>query len=65
MVNGNMLAGHALLAFPADYGNSGIMSFLVGENGVVYERDLGDGTIEAAGAIDAYDPADGWTKVEE
>jgi len=65
MVNGNMLAGHALLAFPADYGDSGIMSFLVGENGVVYEKDLGDGTIEAAGAIDAYDPADGWAKVEE
>jgi Protein of unknown function (DUF2950) len=65
MINGNMVAGHAMLAFPADYGETGIMSFLVGENGIVYEADLGEDTIDIANAIEAYDPDDAWEPVEE
>jgi hypothetical protein len=63
MVNGHMLAGHALIAFPADYGDTGVMSFIVGENDVVYERDLGEDTLALATAIDAFDPDDGWQPV--
>ena len=61
-VNGNMVAGHALLAYPADPGDTGVMSFMVGENGVIYEADLGDATLDVAGAIDSFDPdpAKGW-----
>ena len=64
LVNGNMIAGHALLAYPAAYGETGIMSFVVGENGIVYEKDLGADTLSVAEAIDSYDPADGWVPAE-
>jgi hypothetical protein len=63
-VNGNMVAGHALLAFPAEPGVTGIMSFMVGENGVIYQADLGEDTLAIAGAIDSFDPGEGWTPVE-
>ena len=61
-VNGNMVAGHALLAYPADYGVTGVMTFLMGENGRILEADLGDATLDVAGAIDSFDPdpAQGW-----
>jgi hypothetical protein len=65
MVGGHMLAGHALLAFPADYAASGIMSFLVGENGIVYESDLGEDTLAVAHTIDAFDPGSGWSPVAD
>ncbi|PJN96095.1 hypothetical protein CNY89_04600 [Amaricoccus sp. HAR-UPW-R2A-40] len=65
MVGGRMLAGHALLAFPADYGETGIMTFLIGEAGTVYEADLGEETLDLAGAIDSFDLGEGWTPVEE
>ena len=56
----DMVGGHALLAFPAAYGDTGIMSFMVGENGVVHEADLGEDTLEEAAAIDLYDPGPDW-----
>ena len=65
MVNGRMVAGHALVAFPAAYGESGVMSFMVGEAGVVYEADLGEDTLAVAGAIDSFDPGEGWAPVVE
>lgn len=65
MANGEMVAGHALLAFPADYGDTGVMSFMVGEAGIVYEADLGDDTLAVADAIDSFDPGDGWSVVVE
>ena len=52
-----MVAGHALIAFPAAYGDTGVMSFLVGERGVVYEADLGEDTLEAARRSRASIPA--------
>ncbi|WP_431299140.1 DUF2950 domain-containing protein [Tabrizicola sp. BL-A-41-H6] len=60
MVEGNMVAGHALLAYPAEPGDSGIMSFMMGENGQIYEANLGDKTLEVAGAIDSFNPTEGW-----
>jgi hypothetical protein len=64
MINGNMVAGHAVLASPAVYGDTGIMSFLVGENGIVLEADLGEDTLQRALALDLYDPDEKWTPVD-
>jgi hypothetical protein len=61
--DGQMTEGFALLAWPAEYGGTGIMSFLVGKDGVVHERDLGEQTESAALALPAYDPAEGWSVV--
>jgi hypothetical protein len=65
MVGDHLVAGHALIAFPAAYGDTGVMSFMVGERGVVYEADLGEDTLEAAAAIDSFDPGEGWEVVTE
>jgi hypothetical protein len=64
IVNGQMRAGFALIAYPAAYGVSGIMSFIVNQDGVVYEQDLGPRSASVAADITRYDPASGWTKVE-
>jgi hypothetical protein len=61
MVGGNMVAGHALLAYPAEPGESGVMSFMMSENGQIYEAALGEATLELAGAIDSFNPTEGWT----
>lgn len=65
LINGRMLAGFGLLAWPADYGNSGIMSFIVNQLGDIYEADLGEDTAEIAEAITAFDPAAEWSEVED
>ncbi len=64
IVNGEMRGGFALLAIPAIYGSSGIMSFMVNQKGVVYEKDLGTDTATVAAKIDQFDPETGWRKVE-
>lgn len=64
LVNDNMVAGHALLAVPATYGETGVHSFMVSENGVILEAILGEETLERAAAIDAFDPGPDWTAVE-
>lgn len=61
----NMVAGHALLAYPAEYGESGVMSFMVGENGQIYEADLGPMTLDVGSAIDSFNPAEGWRALPE
>jgi hypothetical protein len=65
VINSRMVAGFALLAFPAKYGKSGVMTFEVGANGKVYQKDLGPTTDEIAGAITDYDPDGTWTLVQE
>jgi hypothetical protein len=60
IANGKMTGGFALLAYPVEYRNSGIMTFLVGADGVIYQKDLGEKTIESAQALENYDPGDGW-----
>jgi hypothetical protein len=64
VVNGRMLGGHALVAWPAAYGNSGVMTFIVNHDGVVYERDLGPQTDATARKMTKFDPDKGWRRVE-
>ena len=61
IVNGHMDRGFALIAIPATYGDSGVKTFIVNQNGIVYEKDIGANTAEAARAIEAYNPDESWT----
>jgi hypothetical protein len=65
IINGNMMAGFALVAFPAVYGSSGIMTFVVNHRGKIYEKNLGPKTTELASAMKVYDPDASWEAVEE
>jgi hypothetical protein len=64
IVNGKMIGGFALLAYPATYGNSGIMTFMVNQDGVVYEKNLGPKTAAAAQKITRFNPDETWTRHE-
>jgi hypothetical protein len=64
VVKVNMIFGFGLVAWPATYGSSGVMTFLVNQEGVVYQKDLGKGTAKAAGGMKRYDPDPTWEKVE-
>ena len=61
VVNGNMTEGFAFVAYPAEYRNSGVMTFLVDANGVVFQKDLGPNTVEIGKAMDSYNPDKTWT----
>jgi len=65
VVRGKMIGGFALVAFPAEYGASGIMTFIVNHDGVVYQKDLGKETGKIAKAMTKFDPDKTWKKVEE
>jgi hypothetical protein len=65
MIGGQMRAGFAVIAWPVDYGETGVMSFMVSHAGIVYEQDLGPDSASIAQAMLAYDPGPGWTQVEE
>jgi len=60
IINGNMIAGFAMIAWPAEYGESGIMSFIVNQQGRVYQKDLGPNTGKIAQKITEYDPDPTW-----
>ncbi len=62
MVRNKMLGGFALIAVPAEYGSSGVMSFIVNHEGVVYSKDLGEDTVQAASSIDSFDPDRSWKR---
>lgn len=64
IINGNMIAGFGMLAFPADYGSSGIMSFIVNQQGTIYQKDLGPKTDQIAGKINEYNPDSSWEPVD-
>ena len=64
VIGGNMVAGHALLAVPSDYGNSGVQSFMVSENGTVLEADLGEDSLTIAFGMTRFEPGSDWTPVE-
>jgi hypothetical protein len=65
-LNGDRLTqGFALLAYPAEYGNSGVMTFEVSQSGIVYQKDLGEDTAKIAGAIEVYDPDKTWEPVTD
>lgn len=63
VVRGHMIGGFAVIAHPAKYGNSGVMTFIVNHDGTVYERDLGPQTPSLAAAITRFDPGPGWKPV--
>ena len=60
VINGNMIAGFALVAWPAEYGNSGIMTFIVNQQGRVSQKDLGPKTSRLASKLDTFDPDPSW-----
>ncbi|MGA6982888.1 MAG: DUF2950 domain-containing protein [Candidatus Sulfotelmatobacter sp.] len=62
--DGKMAAGFAFVAYPAEYRNSGVMTFLVNQDGVVYQKDLGPKTAEIAKTIKSYDPDSSWHKAD-
>lgn len=62
-IGGNMVVGHALMAVPAHYGETGVHSFIVSENGVVHEADLGEDTLDIAFELRSYNPDKNWTPV--
>jgi len=65
VIRGKMIGGFALVAHPAEYGASGIMTFIVNHDGVVYQKDLGRETGKVASAMTKFDPDKTWEKVEE
>jgi hypothetical protein len=64
LVKGKMRGGFALLAFPAEYGNSGIMTFMVNHDGTVFQKDLGPKTAKLARRIESFAPDQSWTTVD-
>ena len=60
-----MLWGFAVIAYPVEYGKSGVMSFIVNQDGTVYQKDLGDETSTLAPKIQLYDPDKTWTVTED
>jgi hypothetical protein len=60
VVKGHMIGGFAAIAYPAKYLQTGVMTFIVNYDGVVYQKDLGPNTAEVARKITRYDPGDGW-----
>jgi hypothetical protein len=64
LVDGRMLGGFALVAHPARYGVSGIMTFIVNHDGVVYQKDLGEDTAQLARSMSKFDPDPSWSRIE-
>lgn len=64
VINGNMIAGFALVAWPAEYRASGVMTFCINHQGVIYQKDLGPDTAKIAGAMEEYNPDKSWIEVK-
>jgi hypothetical protein len=64
VINGNMIAGFALVAYPSDYDQGGVMTFIVSHNGKVYQKDLGTNTVDIARKLTEYNPDKTWTLVQ-
>jgi hypothetical protein len=64
MTGGKMTGGFAIIATPVRYQDSGVMTFIMSREGVVYQKDLGADTANAAASITSYNPTDGWTPAE-
>ena len=63
LINGRMLAGYALVAWPAEWGNTGVMTFIINQQGIVYQKNLGPSTFDLANALTSYAPNDTWTAI--
>jgi hypothetical protein len=64
IINGNLIGGFAVVVWPAKYGNSGVMTFVVNHDGVVYQKDLGKNTEKVVKTITRYDPDNTWKKAQ-
>jgi len=64
IINGRMIAGFALVAWPAEWGNTGVMTFIVNQQGKVYQKNLGPKTANIAKGMTTYDPDDTWTSAQ-
>jgi len=64
VVDGKMVGGFALVAYPASYGSTGIITFMVNQDGVVYQKNLGKDTVKRAEAMTSFDPDKTWTRVD-
>ena len=64
VVRGHMIGGFGLLAYPAVYGSSGVMTFIVNHDGVVYQKDFGPATSRVAAAIQSFDPDGTWKRID-
>ena len=60
-----MVAGFAMVAWPAQYGETGVMTFILNQDHVVYQRDLGESTAATVGSMSSFDPVEGWSAVED
>jgi hypothetical protein len=65
IINGNMIAGFALVAYPAHWGEAGVMTFIVNQQGKVYQSNLGENSADIAAKMTEFNPDDQWTPVEE
>ncbi|MGD0646433.1 MAG: DUF2950 domain-containing protein [Acidobacteriaceae bacterium] len=65
LVNGKMAGGFAFVAYPSNYGNSGVMTFIINQDAVLLQKDLGKTTIQTAEAMTAFDPDKSWSVVTE
>ena len=63
VINGRMIAGFAMVAYPAEYGKSGVMMFIVSHNGKVYEKNLGKNSTAIGAEMSVFDPGAGWKEV--
>jgi hypothetical protein len=63
LINGRMIAGFAMVAYPARYGESGVMTFIVSQSGKVFEKDLGTNSAAAGAKMTIFDPGTGWHEV--
>lgn len=61
--DGKLVGGFAFVAYPAQYRNSGVMTFVINQDGVLFEKDLGQTTVATAAAMSEFDPGAGWTPV--
>jgi hypothetical protein len=64
-MNGVMIGGFALVAAPAEYGESGLKTFMVSHTGVVYEKDFGPATLDAFQKMERFNPDKSWTAVSD
>lgn len=65
LVNGKMIGGFAVIAYPAQYRNSGVMTFIVNHDGNVFQKDLGGNTSAVASAMKEYNPHKSWTEIKQ
>jgi len=65
IVDGKMIGGFAFVAYPAEYGNSGVMTFMINHDGVLLEKDFGKTTAQTATAMTEFDPDSGWNPLRQ